>query len=76
VAFFFSDQSVTGTGAETGFYTIEKIRFPKKDQKDTIIYNSRITISNIPARGYEYVINVSVVTSRVLILPDGTNMFN
>jgi predicted helicase len=33
------------------------MRFPKKDQKDTIIYNSRITISNIPARAYEYVVN-------------------
>ena len=45
------------TGAESGFYTVEKMRFPKKDQKDTIIYNSKITIENIPAQAYEYVVN-------------------
>jgi predicted helicase len=38
-------------------YRVEKMRFPKKDQKDTIIYNSKITISNIPAEAYEYVVN-------------------
>jgi hypothetical protein len=31
------------------------MRFPKKDQKGTIIYNSKITITNIPANAYEYV---------------------
>ncbi len=44
-------------GAESEFYTVEKMRFPKKDQKDTIIYNSRISISNIPAEAYESVVN-------------------
>lgn len=44
-------------GAESEFYTVEKMRFPKKDQKETIIYNSRISISNIPAAAYEYVVN-------------------
>jgi predicted helicase len=44
-------------GADSGFYTIEKIRFPKKEQKDTILFNSKITVSNIPAKAYEYVIN-------------------
>ena len=48
---------VTVKGAESEFYTVEKMRFPKKDQKDTIIYNSRIAISNIPAVAYEYVVN-------------------
>jgi predicted helicase len=33
------------------------MRFPKKEQKDTIIYNSRITIKNIPEVAYEYVVN-------------------
>ncbi|MEI6436180.1 MAG: type ISP restriction/modification enzyme, partial [Bacteroidota bacterium] len=50
-------EGVTVTGAESGFYTVEKMRFPKKDQKDTIIFNSKITISNIPDRAYEYVVN-------------------
>lgn len=44
-------------GAETGFFTVEKMRFPKKDQKDTLIYNSQITITNIPSIAYEYVVN-------------------
>lgn len=48
---------VTVTGAGSSFFTVEKMRFPKKDQKDTIIYNSRITISNIPAKAYEYIVN-------------------
>lgn len=39
------------------FYRVEKMRFPKKGQKDTIIYSSRITISNIPEKAYEYVVN-------------------
>ena len=33
------------------------MRFPKKNQKDTIIYNSSITLSNIPAKAYEYIVN-------------------
>ena len=55
----FADAKVTGdalTGSSTQF-VVEKMRFPKKDQKDTIIYNSKITISNIPAQAYGYVVN-------------------
>lgn len=44
-------------GEDTGFYTVEKMRFPKKDKKDTIIFNSRITVTNIPPKAYEYVVN-------------------
>jgi predicted helicase len=51
----FADVKVTGDDGK--FYTVQKMRFPKKDQKDTIIYNSKITISNIPAKAYEYVVN-------------------
>lgn len=39
------------------YYLVDKMRFPKKDQKDTIIYNSRITITNIPSKAYDYQIN-------------------
>ncbi|MBC7722660.1 MAG: DEAD/DEAH box helicase, partial [Pedobacter sp.] len=38
-------------------YKVEKMKFPKKDQKETIHYNSRITIDNIPAKAYQYVVN-------------------
>jgi len=46
-----------GTGLKDYNYHIEKMRFPKKGQKDIIIYNSRITIENIPEKAYEYVVN-------------------
>jgi len=42
---------------DTKKFLVEKMRFPKKDQKDTIIYNSKITIENIPSEAYEYVVN-------------------
>ncbi len=38
-------------------YEVTKMHFPKKGQTDTIIYNEYVTIKNIPARAYEYVIN-------------------
>lgn len=38
-------------------YTVSKMKFPKKDQKDTIIYNNDITIKNIPLEVYNYVVN-------------------
>lgn len=34
-----------------------KMRFPKKDKKDTIIYNDYITIRHIPAEAYDYIVN-------------------
>lgn len=48
---------VVVNGEDSNNFKVEKMRFPKKDQKDTIHYNSKITISNIPAKAYEYVIN-------------------
>ncbi|MCK9499305.1 MAG: helicase, partial [Bacteroidales bacterium] len=38
-------------------YKVQKMRFPKKDQKDKIIYNSKIVLSNIPEKAYEYIVN-------------------
>jgi predicted helicase len=53
------DVTVTGDDGKT--YTLEQTRFPKgkkaKDCPDTINYNSKITVSNIPAKAYEYVVN-------------------
>ncbi|AEF85129.1 endonuclease and methylase LlaGI [Treponema primitia ZAS-2] len=48
------------TGTEKRDFIVNKMEFAKKDkkeQKDTIIYNAHITISNIPAKAYEYVVN-------------------
>ena len=36
---------------------INKMTFPAKGQKDTIIYNSYITVSSIPIKAYEYIVN-------------------
>lgn len=38
------------------FY-VTKMKFPKKDQKDTVIYNNAITIREIPLEAYDYVLN-------------------
>ncbi len=45
------------TGEESNFFTVEKMRFPSKGRKDTIVFNSKIIVSNIPAKAYEYVVN-------------------
>lgn len=45
------------TGAESGNFLVTKMKYPKKGQTDTIIYNSHIVLSNIPAKAYEYVVN-------------------
>jgi len=37
--------------------TVNKMSFPSKGKKDTIIYNSYLTISNIPEKAYEYIVN-------------------
>jgi predicted helicase len=50
-------ESVNVSGLNSKLFTVEKMRFPKKDQKDTIIYNSKITVTDIPAKAYEYVVN-------------------
>ena len=50
-------EGVNVIGEESNFFKVEKMRFPKKDQKDTIHYNSSITISSIPLEAYDYVVN-------------------
>ncbi|WYD81584.1 MAG: type ISP restriction/modification enzyme [Candidatus Electrothrix gigas] len=59
---------VTVTGADSGFFRVEKMRFPKKDgmvrgkkkkvnDTSTIHLNSKITLSDIPDKAYQYVVN-------------------
>jgi predicted helicase len=50
-------ESVEVLGDNSGDYKLQKMRFPKKNQKDTIIYNGKIVISNIPEKAYDYVVN-------------------
>jgi predicted helicase len=46
---------ISGVGA--GFYQVEKMKFFSKNRRDTIIFNSKITIENIPDSAYEYMVN-------------------
>ena len=39
------------------FRVVDKMRFKSKQDKSTIIYNGNITIENIPAKAYEYIVN-------------------
>jgi predicted helicase len=49
------DVKVSGDDGRS--YLVEKMRFPQKGRKDTIVYNSKIIVSDIPAKAYEYVVN-------------------
>ena len=49
-------EGVTVEG-DKGNYLVTKLKFLKKDQRDTIVYNNDITIKNIPLRVYDYVVN-------------------
>jgi predicted helicase len=33
------------------------MKFPQKGRKDTILYNGHVTVSKIPDKAYEYVVN-------------------
>lgn len=50
-------QAPADDGAYDYFRVIDKMRFKSKDDKSTIIYNGNITIENIPAKVYEYIVN-------------------
>ena len=38
-------------------FAVSKMKHPKKDEKETIVYNNGITISNIPIEAYDYIVN-------------------
>lgn len=50
-------ESVKVSGTQHGNYHVEKLKFIKKGDKSTIIYNENIIIENIPEKAYEYVVN-------------------
>lgn len=39
------------------YYRVKKMKFANKEDKSTVIYNGNITITDIPIKAYEYVIN-------------------
>jgi len=51
------EKGLKGKDMNTINYEVQKMRFPKKGQKDTIIYNNQITVANIPEKAYEYIVN-------------------
>ena len=42
---------------EYAYYAVQQMKFPKKGEKSSIIYNHYHTITNIPEKAYEYVVN-------------------
>ena len=48
---------VVVASAEHGKFHVEKMRFKSKGDKSTIVFNSHITVSNIPLKAYDYVVN-------------------
>lgn len=50
-------EGVQVSGEASKNFRVEKMRFPQKGQKDTIYYNHQITISQIPEKAYEYIVN-------------------
>jgi predicted helicase len=48
---------VTIVGAETGDFTVDKIRFIAKDDKSAIRFNGSISLRGIPLAAYDYVVN-------------------
>lgn len=42
---------------DCGNYVVNKMRFPQKGQRNTIIYNQDITITHIPSAVYDYQVN-------------------
>ncbi|GBR74115.1 putative helicase [Candidatus Termititenax aidoneus] len=47
----------TGSATADKKYEVQKMRFADKTKKDKIIYNSSITVENIPPEVYAYVVN-------------------
>ena len=49
-------EGVTVSGDRSNCH-VTKMRFKAKGEKDTIIFNQHIMVSNIPAKAYEYIVN-------------------
>lgn len=51
------EDTYRGKDAYEHYAVSPKMKFPKKDLKDTIIYNDYIIIRHIPAEAYDYIVN-------------------
>ena len=52
-----SPQVISESETDYKYYAVEQMKFPKKGEKGTILYNHWHTIKNIPEKAYEYVVN-------------------
>lgn len=52
-----SPQALSESEIAYNYYAVEQMKFPKKGEKGTILYNHWHTIKNIPEKAYEYVVN-------------------
>lgn len=50
-------EGVRVSGTQHGNYQVQKMKFIKKGDRSTIIYNDQIKIEDIPEKAYEYVVN-------------------
>lgn len=52
------DRALTGTDDDYDYYKIvDKMRFRSKQDHSTILYNGHITVTDIPEKAYEYIVN-------------------
>ena len=57
VQFKEGDLRLTHIEDPKSFFHVEKMKFAKKGDKSTVVYNKNITIENIPLEAYDYVVN-------------------
>ena len=51
------DLRLTHIEDPTSFFRVDKMKFAKKGDKSSVIYNKNITIESIPLEAYEYIVN-------------------
>ncbi len=57
VTFSRGDVALSAPEDPEEFYRVRKMKFAKKGDKSTVVYNNNITITDIPIEAYDYVIN-------------------
>ena len=66
VTFKEGDLRLADTSDPKSFYRVKKMKFASKQDKSTVIYNSNITMQNIPLEAYEYVVNAKSALAWVM----------
>lgn len=51
------EEAPQGSLEDYAYYAVEKMRFPTKGDRTTILYNGRITLTGIPEGAYDYIVN-------------------